>query len=95
MLFKGIWVRVKQVLSVHFVRKKREDTVSSPTFSIINEYAYPSGLIYHLDLYRLKNEDEALRAGVEDCLNSRSICLVEWPNRAPGIFPKEDTGNFP
>jgi tRNA threonylcarbamoyladenosine biosynthesis protein TsaE len=72
--------------------KNVKDTVSSPTFSIINEYRYPGGLIYHLDLYRLKNEEEALRAGVEDCLNSGSICLVEWPDRAPGIFPKETIG---
>ena len=72
--------------------KNVKDTVSSPTFSIINAYGYPGGLIYHLDLYRLKNEEEALRAGVEDCLNSGSICLVEWPDRAPGIFPKETLG---
>jgi tRNA threonylcarbamoyladenosine biosynthesis protein TsaE len=63
------------------------DTVGSPTFSIINEYRYPGGRIYHLDLYRLKDEEEALRAGVEDVLFSGELCLVEWPDRAPGIFP--------
>ena len=63
-------------------------TISSPTFSIINEYSYPGGTIYHIDLYRLKDEDEAIRAGVEDCLYSGNICLVEWPERAPGIFPE-------
>ena len=63
------------------------DTVGSPTFSIINEYRYPGGKIYHLDLYRLKDEEEALRAGVEDVLYSGDLCLVEWPDRAPGIFP--------
>jgi tRNA threonylcarbamoyladenosine biosynthesis protein TsaE len=63
------------------------DTVGSPTFSIINEYKYPGGKIYHIDLYRLKDEEEALRAGVEDTLYSGEICLVEWPDRAPGIFP--------
>jgi tRNA threonylcarbamoyladenosine biosynthesis protein TsaE len=66
------------------------DTVGSPTFSIINEYRYPPGeKIFHIDLYRLKDEEEALRAGVEDTLYSGSICLVEWPDRAPGIFPPE------
>ncbi len=70
--------------------KKVTSTVGSPTFSIINEYAYPGGLLYHIDLYRLKDEEEALRAGVEDCLYSGNICLVEWPERAEGIFP-EDT----
>lgn len=65
-------------------------TVGSPTFSIINEYKYPGGRVFHIDLYRLKDEDEAVRAGVEDCLYSGDICLVEWPARAEGIFP-EDT----
>lgn len=62
--------------------------VSSPTFSIINEYDYPGGSLYHIDLYRLKDEDDAIRAGVEDCLYSGRICLVEWPERAPGLFPE-------
>jgi tRNA threonylcarbamoyladenosine biosynthesis protein TsaE len=65
-------------------------TVGSPTFSIINEYSYPGGRMYHIDLYRLKDEEEAVRAGVEDCLYSGDICLVEWPGRAEGILP-EDT----
>ena len=68
--------------------------VGSPTFSIINEYSYTENgtekKIFHLDLYRLKDEEEAIQAGVEDCLYSDNICLVEWPEKAPGIFP-EDT----
>ena len=74
--------------------KKVNETVSSPTFSIINEYSYPDGKICHLDLYRVKDEKEAIRAGVEDCLYSGAICLVEWPDRAPGIFPEETLGIF-
>ncbi len=62
--------------------------VSSPTFSIINEYEYPGGSLFHIDLYRLKDEEEAMRAGVEDCLYSGRICLVEWPERAAGLFPE-------
>jgi tRNA threonylcarbamoyladenosine biosynthesis protein TsaE len=72
--------------------KKVKETVGSPTFSIINEYSSSSGIIYHLDLYRLKDEEEAIRAGVEDCLYSGEICLVEWPDRAPGIFPAGTLG---
>jgi len=72
--------------------KNVEETVGSPTFSIINEYSSPTGTIYHLDLYRLKDEEEAIRAGVEDCLYSGEICLVEWADRAPGIFPKDALG---
>lgn len=65
--------------------------VSSPTFAIINEYKSPvAGSIYHMDWYRLKDEEEAIQAGVEDCLYSGSLCLVEWPQKAEGLLP-EDT----
>ncbi|RYF96982.1 MAG: tRNA (adenosine(37)-N6)-threonylcarbamoyltransferase complex ATPase subunit type 1 TsaE [Chitinophagaceae bacterium] len=69
-----------------------KDVVGSPTFSIINEYAFEEGnggekKIFHIDLYRLQDEEEAIRAGVEDCLYSDHICLVEWPERALSIFP--------
>lgn len=68
-----------------------KDSFSSPTFSIINEYGTNGGTsIYHIDLYRLKDAAEAVTAGVEDCLYSGSYCFVEWPERAPVIFP-EDT----
>jgi tRNA threonylcarbamoyladenosine biosynthesis protein TsaE len=71
--------------------KRVQDTVGSPTFSIINEYFFiekgKEKKIYHIDLYRLKDEEEAMQAGVEDCLYSDHICLVEWPEKAPGIFP--------
>ncbi len=68
-----------------------ENTVSSPTFSIINEYVSKSRkTIYHMDLYRLKDVEEAIAAGVEDALYSGNLCLVEWPEKAEAIFP-EDT----
>jgi tRNA threonylcarbamoyladenosine biosynthesis protein TsaE len=67
------------------------DTVGSPTFSLVNQYAYTvdgeERPIYHIDLYRIADEEEAIRAGMEDCLWSGSICFVEWPERATGIFP--------
>ena|SRR5687767_14082223 len=63
--------------------------MGSPTFSIINEYESEKGPVYHIDLYRCRDEDEAIRAGVEDCLYSGCICLVEWPSRAPSLFPEE------
>ena len=72
--------------------KSVKDVISSPTFSIINEYLFSQGgiprRIYHIDLYRLKDEEEARMAGVEDCLYSGELCLVEWPEKAPGIFPE-------
>ena len=67
-----------------------ENAVSSPTFSIINEYTSAEGkTIYHLDLYRLKDEQEALNAGVEDCFYSGNLCLVEWPEITPALFPDD------
>lgn len=68
-----------------------KDVVGSPTFSIINEYEYDcegtKRALFHIDLYRLKDDEEAVRAGVEDALYSGYICFVEWPEKAPGIFP--------
>ncbi len=67
-----------------------KDAVGSPTFAIINEYqSDETGMIYHMDWYRLKNEEEAQRAGVEDCLYSGNLCLVEWPENAQGILPAD------
>ncbi|HYM93930.1 MAG TPA: tRNA (adenosine(37)-N6)-threonylcarbamoyltransferase complex ATPase subunit type 1 TsaE [Chitinophagaceae bacterium] len=72
-------------------QKKVKDIVGSPTFSIINEYAFQENgvekKIYHIDLFRLKNEAEAVHAGVEDCLYSGHICLVEWPERILSLLP--------
>ena len=68
---------------------KVQEHVSSPTFSIINEYHTTDLVIYHIDLYRIKDDEEALRAGVEDCLFSGNYCFVEWPGKAPSIFPDE------
>jgi tRNA threonylcarbamoyladenosine biosynthesis protein TsaE len=61
--------------------------LGSPTFSIINEYSTSGGVsIYHIDLYRLKDLEEAVAAGVEDCIYSGNYCFVEWPGKAEGIF---------
>jgi tRNA threonylcarbamoyladenosine biosynthesis protein TsaE len=66
---------------------------SSPTFSIINQYAYVDNgeeqLIYHIDLYRLKDEEEIIQAGVEDCVYGGSLCMVEWPQKAPDLFDEK------
>lgn len=64
-----------------------EETVSSPTFSLVNEYILPNGeMIYHMDLYRIKNEDEAFDTGIDDLLHSGKICFVEWPEKAENLF---------
>jgi tRNA threonylcarbamoyladenosine biosynthesis protein TsaE len=67
-----------------------QDVVTSPTFSIINQYKARDGqTVYHMDLYRIKDENEAINAGIEDCLYSGDTCLVEWPEKAEDIFPDD------
>jgi len=61
--------------------------MSSPTFSIMNEYLVQGKLIYHMDWYRLENEAEARQAGVEAALEEADISLVEWPEKAPNMVP--------
>ncbi len=69
------------------------DVVGSPTFSIINEYFFSENgnqkKIFHIDLYRLKDEQEAIQAGVEDCIYSDHICLIEWPEKIPSLLPAD------
>lgn len=56
-----------------------EDEVSSPTFSIVNEYESKHGTIYHFDLYRIKDLEEAYNFGIEDYFDTGNWILVEWP----------------
>lgn len=65
------------------------DDISSPTFSIINEYRSDTTgeLIYHFDCYRLENTEEALDMGVEDYFESGAVCLIEWPEIIEPLLP--------
>lgn len=57
-----------------------KNQVTSPTFSLINEYQLPEGKkIYHLDLYRLETTEEALNIGIEEYLDSGELIIIEWP----------------
>ncbi|HZH36139.1 MAG TPA: tRNA (adenosine(37)-N6)-threonylcarbamoyltransferase complex ATPase subunit type 1 TsaE [Flavisolibacter sp.] len=70
-----------------------KDVTGSPTFSIINEYRYDEGSkeksIFHIDLYRLKDIEETIQAGVEDCVYSGAYCFIEWPEKAPELFDEQ------
>lgn len=66
------------------------DQMSSPTFSLVNEYITQNGQqIFHFDFYRLRSLDEALEAGLEDYFYSDAYCFVEWPEKAPELLPAE------
>ena len=79
----GIYCLCNEVLLINA-------NASSPTFSIINEYSSSIvGTVLHMDWYRLKNEAEAIDAGVEDALFSGNLCLVEWPEKAVELLPNE------
>ena len=71
-----------------------ENTTSSPTFSIINEYAYRdkegrAALFHHLDLYRLKSAQEAFDIGIEDVLYDQWYCVIEWPQVIEDMLPED------
>ncbi len=69
---------------------KTIDTVTSPTFSIINEYRTTSGeTIFHFDFYRLNNISEAFSIGIPDYFDSGSLCLIEWPKIVESLLPQE------
>ena len=70
-----------------------QDIVNSPTFAIMNEYQGLGKVIYHMDWYRLENDAEARRAGVEMAIDDSDYCFIEWPENAKGLLP-EDTQVF-
>ena len=63
------------------------EKVTSPTFSIVNEYIGGSKKIYHFDFYRLKSQTEALDMGYEEYFYSDAFCFVEWPEKIPDLLP--------
>jgi tRNA threonylcarbamoyladenosine biosynthesis protein TsaE len=64
------------------------DNVSSPTFSIVNEYESQSGeIFYHFDFYRIRTEEEALGIGCEEYFYSGNHCFIEWPSKIPSLLP--------
>ncbi len=64
------------------------DAVSSPTFSLVNEYETArQETVYHFDFYRIQNEQEALDMGILDYLDSGNLCLIEWPVNIKSLLP--------
>jgi tRNA threonylcarbamoyladenosine biosynthesis protein TsaE len=70
-----------------------KEKVTSPTFSLINEYTYTDNdgkirLIYHIDLYRLNSLEEAIDIGIEDYLDDDNYCFIEWPQLLQPVLPE-------
>jgi tRNA threonylcarbamoyladenosine biosynthesis protein TsaE len=89
LLFHGEMGVGKTTLIKEIVRQLgSSDTVSSPTFSLVNEYHTDNDeKVYHFDFYRINNENEALDIGVEEYFYSDCWCLVEWPNKVENLVP--------
>lgn len=64
------------------------EPVSSPTFTIVQEYPFEKGIFFHLDLYRIDSPDAALAFGIDEFLYAADgVALIEWPERIQGLFP--------
>lgn len=59
-----------------------QDNFSSPTYSIVNEYLYKGGKIFHFDLYRVRSAGELFDFGFEEYIDSGNYCFIEWPEMA-------------
>ena len=69
------------------------DTISSPTFSLVNEYqTSKEETVFHFDFYRITDEEEALDIGIEEYLYNNDWCLIEWPQNVENLLPLESVG---
>lgn len=66
-----------------------KNEVTSPTFTIVNEYNAGGKRIYHFDLYRINDAEELYNIGIEEYLYSDAICFIEWPERAEELFQSD------
>ncbi len=92
LLFYGDMGVGKTTLIQELARKLGVDqTLSSPTFAIVNEYDFSDDRLFHFDFYRLENEEEALDIGVEDYLDSGHWNFIEWPQKIEHLLSGENT----
>ncbi len=89
-LFKGKMAAGKTTLIKNICNfLKVKDDISSPTFSLVNEYETEIGrTIYHFDFYRIEDEIEALDMGCEEYFESGHLCLIEWPSKIENLLPE-------
>ena len=88
LLFNGAMGSSKTTIIKSLVnRLGSTDNVSSPTFSIVNEYKLKESTVYHFDFYRIENESEALDIGIEDYISKNNWCFLEWSEKIPNLIP--------
>ena len=68
-----------------------EDTLTSPTFSIINEYQLDADKLYHFDFYRIEEEEEAMDLGIEEYFHAGHWNFIEWPQKITNLLPEDST----
>ena len=67
---------------------KVQDSISSPTFSLVNEYQTSNkDKVFHFDFYRITNDEEALDMGIEEYFYNNDWCLIEWPKNIENLLP--------
>jgi tRNA threonylcarbamoyladenosine biosynthesis protein TsaE len=70
---------------IRALQPQADEEIVSPTFTLVQTYETPRGVVWHFDLYRLKHPDEILELGLDDAL--RDICVIEWPERLGPLLP--------
>ena len=68
-----------------------QDPISSPTFSLVNEYLLDNDKLFHFDFYRIQDEEEAMDIGIEDYFDSPYWKFIEWPDKIPNLLPEAIT----
>ena len=81
----------KTTLVRYLLKALNGEEASSPTFSLVNEYRYDGGVVYHFDLYRLESPEELEEIGFEEYLDAPALCLVEWPRLGKNFYDPQRT----